>query len=205
MQRWLQRSVIWPRCSRTATRTPPTNSLNRCRTKEGKKERKKLPSTFPPGASQPLLLSALVGSVPLGSLAKAPAPPATHHVEGEGGKVWRLLHKADFYLVMKVRKGWSETCEPVYVSSEGFGPEEPDMEQSLKRNWSPIPSVVQSKAHKLTFTCIRSDKGSLLQLHSSAQPHSVCTEKKMTKKNRPCWLFIWSYCSTAPAAETRNE
>lgn len=33
MQLWHQRSATWPRCSRTATRIPPTNSLSRCRTK----------------------------------------------------------------------------------------------------------------------------------------------------------------------------
>lgn len=34
MQPWHRRSAIWPGCSRTAMRTPPTNSLSRCRTKE---------------------------------------------------------------------------------------------------------------------------------------------------------------------------
>lgn len=61
MQQWHQRSVIWPRCSRTVTRIPPTNSSSRCRTKE-------LLNIF--SRRTPTL--SLVVSVPFWSLALSP-------------------------------------------------------------------------------------------------------------------------------------
>ena len=157
MQQWHQRSVIWLRCNRTATKTPPTSSSSRCRTKE-------LLNIFFRHIPNHTL-SPLEGSVPLRSFAlSSDKLPFLTLLRGVGGKAWRQ-DTGWFWSCFKVSEGYG------LCLSEGSRLKETDMEQIF---FIPDPLVVQRNT-PLTFTCICSDKGTLCQLPDSANENKNIT------------------------------
>lgn len=155
MQLWHQRSVTWPRCSRTATRIPPTNSSSRCRTKELLANISPSPHSVTPTlcSSQLLCLS-----------------PHTHSVS---------VHEE----VKGVRIFVCESKEMITLC-QGVGLKKSDMEQSLLksldcteltfpsnlvRQWYPVTPAHSSQPLEFSVFVLKTPAGCLWR-HGSATP-----------------------------------